>query len=147
MLKARPMSIVKFDIENEEPLRGSDGFFVECGHDEPGELIAPIRKIQTASGEVDDFEGYTNKEATEKKVARDVFKKGDSYFRTGDLIRRDSKGYFYFVDRIGDTFRWKGENVSTWRYPRSCRPSQALLTPTSMESRCLARTAGRVWWL
>merc|ERR1712139_60149 len=65
------------------------------------------------TGEVDDFEGYTNAEATEKKDARDVFKKGDSYFRTGDLIRRDKKGYFYFVDRIGDTFRWKGENVST----------------------------------
>jgi acyl-CoA synthetase (AMP-forming)/AMP-acid ligase II len=112
-LKARPMNIVKFDIENEEPIRNSQGFCIECDHNEPGELIAPIRKIQTASGEVDDFEGYTNKEATEKKVLRDVFSKGDSFFRTGDLIRRDSKGYFYFVDRIGDTFRWKGENVST----------------------------------
>merc|ERR1711998_511262 len=55
----------------------------------------------------------TNKEATEKKVLQNVFAQGDKYFRTGDLVRRDSKGYFYFVDRIGDTFRWKGENVST----------------------------------
>merc|ERR1712113_762305 len=52
-------------------------------------------------------------EATEKKLLRDVFKKGDKYFRSGDLLRKDEKGYFYFVDRIGDTFRWKGENVST----------------------------------
>jgi acyl-CoA synthetase (AMP-forming)/AMP-acid ligase II len=112
-LKARPMNIVKFDVENEVPIRGADGFCIECDYDEPGELIAPIRQIQTAAGVVDDFEGYTSKEATEKKIARDVFAKGDSYFRTGDLIRRDSKGYFYFVDRIGDTFRWKGENIST----------------------------------
>lgn len=112
-LKAKPMNIVKFDVENEVPIRNSQGFCMECDHNEPGELIAPIRKIQTATGEIDDFEGYTNKEATEKKVIRDVFSKGDSYFRTGDLIRRDSKGYYYFVDRIGDTFRWKGENVST----------------------------------
>jgi fatty-acyl-CoA synthase len=59
------------------------------------------------------FEGYTSPEATEKKILRDVFKKGDAYFRTGDLLRHDADDYFYFVDRIGDTFRWKGENVST----------------------------------
>jgi fatty-acyl-CoA synthase len=59
------------------------------------------------------FEGYTNPEATEKKILRNVFKKGDAYFRTGDLMRMDADDYFYFVDRIGDTFRWKGENVST----------------------------------
>ena len=59
------------------------------------------------------FEGYTNADATQKKILRDVFEKGDAYFRTGDLLRRDRDGYFYFVDRIGDTFRWKGENVAT----------------------------------
>ncbi len=60
-----------------------------------------------------EFEGYTNKADSDKKMLRDVFKKGDVWFRTGDLMRRDEHGYFYFVDRIGDTFRWKGENVST----------------------------------
>ena len=60
-----------------------------------------------------DFEGYTKAAETEKKILRDVFKKGDVWFRTGDLMRRDEHGYFYFVDRIGDTFRWKGENVAT----------------------------------
>ncbi len=59
------------------------------------------------------FEGYTKAAETEKKILRDVFKKGDAWFRTGDLMRRDEHGYFYFVDRIGDTFRWKGENVAT----------------------------------
>jgi fatty-acyl-CoA synthase len=59
------------------------------------------------------FEGYTSKEATERKVIRNAFEDGDSFFRTGDLLKRDAAGYFFFVDRIGDTFRWKGENVST----------------------------------
>jgi len=113
MLKMRPMNIVKFDVEAEMPIRNKDGFCIECDFNEPGELISPIMTVKTADGEVDDFEGYTSKEATEKKIARDVFVKGDKYFRTGDLLRKDSKGFFYFVDRIGDTFRWKGENVST----------------------------------
>ena len=60
------------------------------------------------------FEGYSGDvKQTEKKILRDVFVKGDAWFRTGDLMRQDREGYFYFVDRIGDTFRWKGENVST----------------------------------
>lgn len=109
-----PMSIVKFDVENEVPVRDpATGFCIRCDFNEPGELIVPIKKLKTADGELEDFQGYTNKEATDKKLLMDVFKKGDKYFRTGDLLRKDSKGYFYFVDRIGDTFRWKGENVST----------------------------------
>ncbi|HVU19288.1 MAG TPA: hypothetical protein VHE09_01050, partial [Rhizomicrobium sp.] len=59
------------------------------------------------------FEGYTQKSDTQKKILTDAFAKGDRWFRTGDLMRRDELGYFYFVDRIGDTFRWKGENVAT----------------------------------
>ena len=59
------------------------------------------------------FEGYTSKDASEKKILHNVFKPGDAWVRTGDLMRKDEKGFFYFVDRIGDTFRWKGENVST----------------------------------
>jgi fatty-acyl-CoA synthase len=59
------------------------------------------------------FEGYTDSSASEKKILRDVFERGDSYYRTGDLLSRDREGYYYFVDRIGDTFRWKGENVAT----------------------------------
>jgi fatty-acyl-CoA synthase len=59
------------------------------------------------------FEGYAAANQNEHKILRDVFKKGDAWFRTGDLMRKDKRGYFYFVDRVGDTFRWRGENVST----------------------------------
>jgi fatty-acyl-CoA synthase len=100
--------IVKFDIEREVPVRGSDGRCIECDADEVGEVIG---KISAEPGR--SFDGYTTKADTEKKVLRDVFEAGDSWFRTGDLMRRDAQGYFYFVDRIGDTFRWKGENVAT----------------------------------
>jgi fatty-acyl-CoA synthase len=60
-----------------------------------------------------EFSGYVDKAASEKKVLRDAFRQGDAWFRTGDLMSRDALGYYYFVDRVGDTFRWKGENVST----------------------------------
>ena len=60
-----------------------------------------------------EFRGYTDEEATRKKVLSGVFEAGDKYFRSGDLMRYDEYDYFYFVDRIGDTYRWKGENVST----------------------------------
>ena len=109
----KPMHIVKFDVENEEPVRDpKTGYCVVVTDGTPGELISPITNIPTSDGTTPDFEGYTSKEATEKKVLRNVFKQGDSYFRTGDLLRRKD-GLTYFVDRIGDTFRWKGENVST----------------------------------
>jgi fatty-acyl-CoA synthase len=74
-----------------------------------GEAIGEIRPEDARYR----FDGYQDEEATKKKILRDVFKKGDVYFRTGDLMKRDKLGYFYFVDRIGDTFRWKSENVST----------------------------------
>jgi len=105
--------ILRFDIEADEVVRDKTGLCIEADFNEVGELVAPIRELQAAHGKMENFEGYTNVEATEKKILRDVFKKGDQYFRSGDLLKRDEKGYFYFVDRIGDTFRWKGENVST----------------------------------
>ncbi|HWU55341.1 MAG TPA: long-chain-acyl-CoA synthetase, partial [Rhizomicrobium sp.] len=103
-----PSRVVRFDVEKEMPVRGPDGLCIECGPDEAGEALGGI---STRAGR--EFEGYTVKSDSEKKMLRDVFKKGDVWFRTGDLMRRDEHGYFYFVDRIGDTFRWKGENVST----------------------------------
>ncbi|MDH3685579.1 MAG: long-chain-acyl-CoA synthetase [Myxococcales bacterium] len=106
MRRAAGMYLVRFDVQKEEVVRGRDGFCIECGIDEPGEAIGQITGAVT-------FEGYSDEAATEKKLLRNVFKKGDTFFRTGDLLRRDADDYFYFVDRIGDTFRWKGENVST----------------------------------
>ena len=100
--------LVRFDVEHEMPVRDANGFCIECAIGEAGEAIG---KIVDEPGK--NFEGYTKQEETQKKILRDVFEAGDAWFRTGDLLRRDEHGYFYFVDRIGDTFRWKGENVST----------------------------------
>jgi len=101
------IEIVKFDVEKEEPLRDEKGFCIPCEIDEVGEAIG---EIQIDAG---GFDGYVDKQATQKKILRDVFTKDDQWFRSGDLLSRDKDGYFYFVDRIGDTFRWKGENVAT----------------------------------
>ena len=103
-----PSRVVRFDVEKEMPVRGADGLCIECAPNEVGETLGGI---STRAGR--EFEGYTNRAESDKKMLRDVFKHGDLWFRTGDLMRRDEHGYFYFVDRIGDTFRWKGENVST----------------------------------
>ena len=109
--KAMGIKLVKYDVENDEIVRGDDGFCIECGPNEPGEAIGKIPKKKNAP--TGRFEGYSDEEATKKKILRDAFEPGDEYFRTGDLLRMDEAEYFYFVDRIGDTFRWKGENVAT----------------------------------
>ena len=106
-----PTKIVRFDPESQQPVRDERGFCIECDVDEPGEVIGKIMKDVSRPGQR--FEGYANETETNRKIMHDVFKKGDVWFRTGDLMRKDKNGYFYFVDRIGDTFRWKGENVST----------------------------------
>ena len=90
-------------------VRGADGRCRETANGEIGEAIGKIDPNDPRGR----FDGYTKKEDTEKKILRDVFAAGDAWFRTGDLMRRDAHGYFYFVDRTGDTFRWKGENVAT----------------------------------
>ncbi len=99
-------AIVKYDKEKDEPVRGSDGFMIKADKGEAGLLI----------GEITDetpFDGYTDKEKTEKAILRDVFEKGDAWFNTGDMMRDIGFRHAQFVDRLGDTFRWKGENVST----------------------------------
>jgi len=106
-----PARLIRFDVESEAPVRGADGFCIPCLVGEVGEMIGRIPDDPKAS--LGRFEGYTQREATEQKILRDVFAPGDAWFRTGDLLRRDADGYYYFVDRIGDTFRWKGENVAT----------------------------------
>jgi fatty-acyl-CoA synthase len=103
--------LVRYDVERDEHPRDAQGRLIECGADEAGELIGALPK--NTSSTRGRFEGYTSSEATQRKILRNAFADGDSFFRTGDLLKRDAKGYFFFVDRIGDTFRWKGENVST----------------------------------
>ncbi|MEQ7154066.1 long-chain-acyl-CoA synthetase [Brevundimonas aurifodinae] len=100
--------LVQFDIDTEMPVRAANGCCVEAKPGEIGEAIGLI-----GNDIRHDFSGYADKAASEKKILTDVFQRGDRWFRTGDLMRQDSEGYFYFIDRIGDTFRWKGENVST----------------------------------
>jgi fatty-acyl-CoA synthase len=105
-----PASLVKLDPDSGVPLRNAEGFCIPCARGEAGEAIGRIGTADAGGGR---FEGYTEASETEKKILRDVFAKGDAWFRTGDLMRLDDKGFFHFVDRIGDTFRWKGENVAT----------------------------------
>ncbi len=102
------IAFVKFDIESEEPIRNADGFCERTAPNEAGEAIGRIGDEARMR-----FEGYNDESATNKKVLKNVFEEGDMWFRTGDLMRKDEHGYIYFVDRIGDTFRWKGENVAT----------------------------------
>jgi len=100
--------LVKFDVEAEAPVRGRDGRCLEAEAGEAGECVGQIKgDARTA------YVGYADRQASQKKVLHDVFRRGDSWFLTGDLLRQDLEGYFYFVDRVGDTFRWKGENVAT----------------------------------
>jgi fatty-acyl-CoA synthase len=102
-----PTAIVKFDDTAGLPARGPDGLCIAVTRGEAGEAIGKI------AGGAARFEGYTDAAASERKILRDVFKPGDAWVRSGDLMRQDAQGFFYFVDRIGDTFRWKGENVAT----------------------------------
>jgi fatty-acyl-CoA synthase len=106
-----PIAVVRFDVERQQPVRNAQGFCERCDANEPGEVIGRIVNDPKRPG--NRFEGYAAANQNENKVLHDVFEKGDAWFRTGDLMRKDENGYFYFIDRVGDTFRWKGENVST----------------------------------
>ncbi len=106
-----PVALIKHDFETGEPLRNAEGLCLRCSANEVGEAIGRISTDRSPS--LGRFEGYSDKEASDRKILHDVFAVGDAWYRTGDLMRRDQAGYFYFVDRIGDSFRWKGENVST----------------------------------
>ena len=103
--------LLKHDVNTDEPWRDpKTGFCARVATNEPGELVYPLDPANIT----DRFQGYFgNDKATSSKILRDVLQKGDVYYRTGDLQRRDADGRWWFVDRIGDTFRWKGENVST----------------------------------
>jgi fatty-acyl-CoA synthase len=123
-----PAAIVKVDAENGAPLHDGNGLCIACGRNETGEAIGRIGTADEGGGR---FEGYTDKAETEKKVLRDVFAKGDAWFRTGDLMRLDEQGFFHFVDRVGDTFRWKGENVATSEVNEAIRECGGVVDATT----------------
>ena len=104
----RNLRLVRFDAEAQQPIRDAAGRVTECAVGEVGELLSVV-----SDGTRMSFDGYVDRADNEEKLVRDCFEVGDLYLRTGDLMRRDSRSYYYFVDRVGDTFRWKGENVAT----------------------------------
>lgn len=104
-----PISIIRADPDTGEPIRGPNGLCQLCKPNEPGVFIGKIIKGNPSR----EFLGYVDEKASQKKIVRDVFKKGDAAFLSGDLLVADERGYLFFKDRTGDTFRWKGENVST----------------------------------
>jgi acyl-CoA synthetase (AMP-forming)/AMP-acid ligase II len=99
--------LARWDEQKDDFVRTPEGFLVKCKVDEPGVLLGRISKRQR-------FDGYHDESATSKKIVRDAFKRGDAWFNTGDLLRMDKSRRLFFVDRMGDTYRWKGENVSTF---------------------------------
>jgi len=105
------LRLVRYDQEKGDYIRDENGFLQLAGVNEPGEAIGMV--IDYPDVVAGRFEGYTNAEASEKKLLRNVFRPGDVWWTSGDLLRCDEEGYCWFVDRIGDTFRWKSENVST----------------------------------
>ncbi|GLH04520.1 Luciferin 4-monooxygenase [Gryllus bimaculatus] len=104
-----PVALIRVDKESGEPIRGKNGLCIVCKPGEPGVFVGKIDSKKA----INDFSGYADSKATEKKIIKDVFKKGDKVFNSGDMLVMDELGYFFFKDRIGDTFRWRGENVST----------------------------------
>ena len=101
-----PYAIVKYDHEADSPIRNKEGFMERVSLGESGLLLFEIAGTAV-------FRGYTDKKATEAKIFRNAFKEGDTWFNTGDLMRDIGKKHAQFIDRLGDTFRWKGQNIST----------------------------------
>ncbi|ARU58997.1 acyl-CoA synthase [Oleiphilus messinensis] len=112
-LSPLPYAIVRYDKENERPVRDSKGRMIKVKKGEAGLLIGKITPKSP-------FHGYTDPEKTKQCIFEDVFQKGDAWFNTGDLMRDMGFKHAQFVDRLGDTFRWKGENVSTTEVERIC---------------------------
>jgi acyl-CoA synthetase (AMP-forming)/AMP-acid ligase II len=111
LLFSTGLCIIRMDADSADPLRTSaTGLCQPCNPNEPGELLYKLDPSQIS----DKFQGYFNNDtANSSKILRNVKKQGDAWYRSGDLMRRDKDGRWWFVDRIGDTFRWKAENVST----------------------------------
>lgn len=107
-----PLKLIRTDDEDQsKPLRNHNGFCIECSVNEVGLLVSEISSSNLNPSRR--FDGYSDKTSTQEKILTHVFRENDRYFNTGDLLYRDAEGFFFWSDRVGDTFRWKGENVST----------------------------------
>uniref|UniRef100_A0A0N5CAF4 Very long-chain fatty acid transport protein n=1 Tax=Strongyloides papillosus TaxID=174720 RepID=A0A0N5CAF4_STREA len=118
--RMHPVRLIKVDETTLDILRGEDGLCIPCKPGETGAMVSTIKP----SNPLLIFEGYLNRSETNKKLLRDVFKKGDSVFLSGDILHWDRLGYVYFKDRTGDTFRWKSENVSTTEVEAVLHPQE-----------------------
>jgi fatty-acyl-CoA synthase len=130
-----PLAYVEYDPDTGAPLRDENGRVRRVPPGEPGLLLSPVNRLQP-------FDGYTDPAASEKKLVRNAFRKGDCWFNSGDVMSPQGMGHAAFVDRLGDTFRWKGENVATTQV------EAALATDKSVEECAvfgveIPRTGGR----
>jgi fatty-acyl-CoA synthase len=116
---ALPLAYVEYDPDTGEPLRGDDGRVQRVPAGEPGLLLSPVNRLQP-------FDGYTDPKASEKKLVRNAFRDGDCWFNTGDVMSPQGMGHAAFVDRLGDTFRWKGENVATTQVERALATAESI---------------------
>ncbi|MDT7768757.1 MAG: fatty-acyl-CoA synthase [Mycobacterium sp.] len=132
---AMPLAYVEYDPDTGAPLRGEDGWVQRVPAGEPGLLISPVNKLQP-------FDGYTDPSASEKKLVRNAFREGDCWFNTGDVMSPQGMGHAAFVDRLGDTFRWKGENVATTQVERALAADKSVAESTVFGVE-IPRTGGR----
>ena len=132
---ALPLAYVEYDPDTGAPLRGEDGRVRRVPAGEPGLLLSPVNKLLP-------FDGYTDPSASEKKLVRDAFRKGDCWFNTGDVMSPQGMGHAAFVDRLGDTFRWKGENVATTQVERALGADKSIEESTVFGVE-VPRTGGR----
>ena len=132
---AMPLAYVEYDPDTGAPLRGEDGWVQRVPAGEPGLLISPVNKLQP-------FDGYTDPSASEKKLVRNAFREGDCWFNTGDVMSPQGMGHAAFVDRLGDTFRWKGENVATTQVERALAADKSIAESTVFGVE-IPRTGGR----
>ncbi|HEY1839188.1 MAG TPA: long-chain-acyl-CoA synthetase FadD6 [Mycobacterium sp.] len=130
-----PTAYVQYDTDSGAPLRGPDGRVQRVPTGEPGLLLSPVTKLQP-------FDGYTDPSASEKKLVRNAFRDGDCWFNTGDVMSPQGMGHAAFVDRLGDTFRWKGENVATTQVERALGSNKSVEECTVFGVQ-IPRTGGR----
>jgi fatty-acyl-CoA synthase len=130
-----PLAYVEYDPDTGAPLRGEDGRVQRVPAGEPGLLLSPVNRLQP-------FDGYTDPKASEKKLVRNAFREGDCWFNTGDVMSPQGMGHAAFVDRLGDTFRWKGENVATTQVERALGSDKSIEECTVFGVE-IPRTGGR----